>query len=281
MSAALRGLVDDAGLFPPTALPMDAALRRHIADVDQAHPVHTNRFLCPASRLVELTGLLPADRRIRLGLICDTGLDGLPAALHAVEDDPRLALAVLEFPLAKTGLDDPAPALAAVLAATPAETPLFVEPVTLADAATLADVIAGRGDGRPVGLKARCGGVRAELFPSAESLSRFILVVAGAGVPMKATAGLHRAVRYRDQATGFVHHGFLNILAAVVRAVAGDEERAVEETLLVTDAPTLTAAIGDAGETVLARARAIFTSYGSCSTATPLAEIGRLGLLAD
>src|SRR5205085_6885486 len=82
----LAALVDDAGLFPPEQLPMAAALARHRADEAAGHPMLSHRFLCPASRLAELRAELArleeGDGRapLRLGLILDTGLDGLAAA---------------------------------------------------------------------------------------------------------------------------------------------------------------------------------------------------------
>ena len=51
----LEGLVDDAGLFPPTSLSMAAALRRHR---DVVNPMLTGRFLVPGDRLAELSDLL-------------------------------------------------------------------------------------------------------------------------------------------------------------------------------------------------------------------------------
>jgi hypothetical protein len=51
----LEGLVDDAGLFPPTSLPMADALARHRA---VSHPMLTGRFLVPGDRLDELSGVL-------------------------------------------------------------------------------------------------------------------------------------------------------------------------------------------------------------------------------
>jgi hypothetical protein len=51
----LEGLVDDAGLFPPTSLSMADALERHRS---VQHPMLTGRFLVPGDRLGELSDAL-------------------------------------------------------------------------------------------------------------------------------------------------------------------------------------------------------------------------------
>jgi hypothetical protein len=53
----LEGLVDDAGLFPPTSLSMSDALKRHR---EVSHPMLSGRFLVPGDRLAELSDLLDA-----------------------------------------------------------------------------------------------------------------------------------------------------------------------------------------------------------------------------
>ena len=49
--------------------------------------------------------------------------------------------------------------------------------------------------GRTVNAKVRTGGIETELIPPAPLLARFLEACASAGVPFKATAGLHHAVR--------------------------------------------------------------------------------------
>src|SRR5581483_7528633 len=93
----LAALVDDAGLFPPEQLPMAAALARHRADEAAGHPMLTHRFLCPASRLTELRKeLASGGGPLRLGVILDTGADGLAAACAEVAAEPLLALETVE-----------------------------------------------------------------------------------------------------------------------------------------------------------------------------------------
>ena len=55
MIRLLEGLVDDAGLFPPTSLSMAEALARFRSS---SHPMLSGRFLVPGDRLDELSALL-------------------------------------------------------------------------------------------------------------------------------------------------------------------------------------------------------------------------------
>lgn len=78
-------LVDDAGLFPPSSLPMEQALARFRTS---RSPVLSGRFLCPAARLAELQDLLAPEEAIELHVLSDTQVE-LP-------DDPRLVVRALE-----------------------------------------------------------------------------------------------------------------------------------------------------------------------------------------
>src|SRR5688500_16711219 len=81
--AFLAELIDDAGLFPPASLSMDAAVEQHVAS--RAGPFHwmLGRFICPASRLPELAKHLVADERWRLSVIADLP----PAETSAATED--------------------------------------------------------------------------------------------------------------------------------------------------------------------------------------------------
>ena len=154
------------------------------------------------------------------------------------------------------------------------EWPIFVElPQTDADHGWLAaaDVAAEAG----LRLKFRTGGLEAAAFPSAEVLAGWIDAALDRETPFKCTAGLHHAVRHTDPATGFVHHGFLNVLAATRTALDGGD---VEAVLSEQDADALVAALPDAD--TLARTRRWFTSFGSCSVSDPRDDLVALGLIS-
>ncbi|MRH88458.1 hypothetical protein GFY24_13550 [Nocardia sp. SYP-A9097] len=276
VSPLVARLIDDAGLFPPTALSMHDAVARHRRDLAGASSVLTHRFLCPASRIGELRAELTSADRIHVGLIADTGLHRVDAAVGIIDADPALELAAIEFPLASTdqSTDD-------VVAALPTDVPVFLEPVALADVVALAPEIARLSVDRAVGLKLRCGGMRAELFPTPTALAHALVTVARHNVMVKATAGLHHGVRYTDPATGFTHHGYLNLLVAIADAVAGADPAAVTARLLSTDRAALTRAALDMKASQLVASRRLFTSYGSCSTSTPLIEARDFGLIGN
>ncbi|WP_431037731.1 hypothetical protein ACQYWQ_25300 [Streptomyces sp. P6-2-1] len=268
-AALLAALVDDAGLFPPTALPMDRALARHRADLAAGHPVHTHRFLVPASQLGLMRAGLRADDSFALGLVADRGAEGLADDCAALAADPRLRLALVEAPLARFpgGVRE-------VVAAVPDGVPVYAEPAARAAFEPLLTELAALD--RPVGAKLRCGGVRAELFPTAPEVAAWLVACARAGIPFKATAGLHEAVRHTAPATGFRHHGYLNLLLATAAAAGGATTGEVVAVLETEDAQRLARrahALGGAGARA---ARRLLVSYGSCSTSTPVRQAADL-----
>ncbi|MBG0826421.1 hypothetical protein HS041_01315 [Planomonospora sp. ID67723] len=261
MTAAtlFHGLVDDAGLFPPTALPMSAALARHRSDLAEGHPVLTHRFLCPASRLPALRAeSAGSGLPIRLGLIVDT--PDLPPA----EDLDGLEVELVEIPGAR--FETPAGRIEVPAAPPGLKARRFVE-------VTAARLPVHLPEG--TGLKIRCGGLTADAFPGAHDLGAFIAHCAAEGVPFKATAGLHHAVRHFDPALGTDRHGFLNLVLAVCQAVEGHDPVPVLKLTDVGELVRLARAVPDG---TARRARELLVSYGSCSTSAPLEDLRALGL---
>jgi hypothetical protein len=261
----LADLVDDAGLFPPERLPMDAAVARHRSDAAAGHPVLTHRFLCPASRLGELADRLDPGEELRTGVVVDTDLDRLLGL------DPRLVVETVEVALPA---DQPGRGVAA-LAEAPLPGRIFGEVPRVDGWREALAALAEHG----LGAKVRCGGLSADLFPTAGELAAFVHACADAALPFKATAGLHHAVRYRDATTGFDHHGFLNLVVAVARAVDGATPTDLRAALLGDDPAALAAEAAAVPGEVAERARRLVVAYGSCSTSEPIADLVALGLV--
>lgn len=268
----LRGIVDDAALFPPGSAAMPDALAAHPHHKRAAYAELVGRFLCPASRVGELIEVLHEEHTLALGLIGDTGVAGLPAALALAEGDHRLAVEAVE--IRPDGDTDLTEAVEDVLAALP-PLPAFVElPRTPGWTGGL-DAVAAAGRG----AKLRTGGLSATAFPTADELATFVLACVERDVPFKCTAGLHHAVHHRDAETGFVHHGFLNLLLATHAAVQGADRTGVAALLDEEDTAVLRAAYDQIGDHDARRTRGAFVGFGSCSVLEPVADLDALGLL--
>jgi hypothetical protein len=282
----LTGLIDYAGLFPPARLPMGEAL----ADYRQAGRGRDSwllgRFLCPASRLVELAAAIGHDDPVGVGVIVDTVLAGgdepaVRGALTALPHQP----AIVEIPAPAGALPAAVATVLAALTELP-DVPAYVELPRAAatDWPRALDAIAyARRAGRPVGAKVRCGGLDATAFPSEPELARFVVACRAAAVPFKATAGLHHPVRNSDLATSFEMHGFLNLLLASALALRdGLDEAAVAALLEERDPEQLTAVLDKLDAETARRARAeMLVSYGSCSFSEPTDDLRALGVLPE
>ena len=122
--------------------------------------------------------------------------------------------------------------------------------------------------------KLRCGGAR---IPPVEEVVQYVEQCARLSLPFKATAGLHAAVRGWEETGGRPHHGYLNLLLAVSRALSGGD---VEAAVASTDAEALAAEVQLMDADLAVATRGLFHSYGSCDTTRPVEDARRLGLVA-
>jgi hypothetical protein len=229
--AALTALIDHAPLFPPASLPVPDAIEEDRRARASEHDWLLARLVWPASKLDELEG---EDRA--LSILLDAPYAGDLRA-EAVETRWEAGLdglhgeTYVELPLGG-GLEEKVAALAE----------------------------------RGLRAKVRCGGAS---VPSAEALGTFLAVCSDAGVPFKATAGLHHPLAAEGR------HGFLNVLAAC--AFADDAALAGEVEL---DADGLRWRGRTAAAAALERVRREqLVAVGSCSFFEPVAELQELGIL--
>jgi hypothetical protein len=291
LHAALIGLVDYAGLFPPASLDLARVLRNHASYADSPDRWMLGRLILPLGRLDEASALI--ERTDRSGAQPWT-----VSALASATDAPdRIGDRVLAFnerhaaaEVAIVAVELPAPhpqQLAEAAAAIPERLERYME--TTGDEETL-DAIAEHG----CYAKIRTGGVVAQAFPSAERLARFVVACAAREVPFKATAGLHHPLRGRhpltyspDSGTA-VMHGFVNLVLAATAARTG---RAGLDDLAATldmDRPAGFAFSDDTvawgthsvsfDEIVQTRAH-LLRSVGSCSFEEPGEDLRALGWL--
>jgi hypothetical protein len=275
--ALLTHLVDDAAAFPPGNAPLTEAVAAHHGHRAAWYADMIGPLLVPASAVAtgELAAAVDRDLDLDVGIIGDTGVARLGDAAGALPD--RVRLRQVEVAVAKRG-EDPQPGLARLVEiarALPGVACFAEIPLAWGLLAALDTVARLRGDGCDVAPKFRTGGLAAELFPTPVELAAVICACRERGLSFKLTAGLHHAIRYTDPETGLVHHGFLNVLAAVAAADAGADVADVAPVLAGTDPVLLVEPV----RRVLDRDRPLWIGFGSCSITDPLNDLVRLGLL--
>ena len=271
----LRGLIDDAAVFPPGNAPLPDAVAAHRVHRSAWYAEMIGPLLVPASMLQVLPALLGPQERIAVGVVGDTGLAGLSEAVAGA--DPRIDIRQVEVAVAKRR-EDPQPGLEyllGLLAGWPRLIGYAEIPLSVGLHEALDTIASARTAGANVAAKFRTGGLAAELFPTPIELAAVICACRDLGVPFKLTAGLHHAIRRADPETGFIHHGFVGILAGVLAAADDAEVPEVAEFLAATDP----APVVDAVRRDLDRQRPLWVGYGSCSIDEPLGDLARLRLL--
>ena len=229
--AALTALIDHAPTFPPASLPVPEAVAEDRRARADEHAWLLARLVWPASLLGELG---EEERALSVVLDAPYGGDRRAEAVEARWEgglDGLTGEAYVELPLGE-GLEDKVDALAA----------------------------------RGLRAKVRCGGAE---VPPAEALGRFLTACRAAGVPFKATAGLHHPL------AGPGRHGFLNVIAAC----AFDDAAALTEQVELRD-DGLRWRDREAGAGELERVRREqLVAIGSCSYFEPVGDLRALGIL--
>jgi len=255
---------------------MAGALAEYGAHRGGSYAWLVGRFLVPASLLAELQARIGADDQLRLGLVMDTGAAGVGEAVAAVCEDRRLSLSSVEVPLSPEAEQSEAAHQALhELGRLPEGVSAFVELPRVRGWHDALSLVAARRRG----AKLRTGGLVAAAFPTELELALFIHACVEEGAPFKCTAGLHHAVRHRDDRTGFEHHGFLNVLLATCHAVLGASVSTVADVLAVRDPVDLLEHYSRVSHHTAGLARRHFVAFGSCSFTEPVSDLTGLGLI--
>jgi hypothetical protein len=281
IKAALAGLIDYAGLYPPAALDMQTAVRNYLEYRESRNAFILGRLIVNIARLNEMRDAAgDAFRSMRLSVIAGQDLDPKLIWRHLDEgfriesieikcNDAATAAGIAErLPDAveryfEIPVEDPAPEWLDTLVSMPAR------------------------------AKLRMGGVVAEAFPSPKAVAFMLHELAQRRLAFKATAGLHHPIRSRhpltyasDSAAGIMH-GFLNMLFAATLlhsgGAAGEALHILEE-----EDPAARRVSPDAiqcrtfqwtADQLRAVREHFFLSFGSCSFTEPVRDLEVLGWL--
>ena len=284
-------IVDYAGLFPPSKLPMAESVINYALYKNSNYDWMLGRFVVAVERLGEFTEntseFLARDASVwKLSVLAS---DDIAETVQQVEAFNREfqgeAIADALEIKAENSL-----AIENASSHLPANLDVYFELPLNED---LADSIATLSiNGKRA--KIRTGGITAEAFPNAREISRFMRICLAAGVPFKCTAGLHHPVRaakpltYEKNAPVGTMNGFLNVFLAAAFLAQGYKSNLICE--LLEDEWAESFAFSDAGVTwrqehfvSLAQLKALrmrgAISFGSCSFDEPIADLQQIKLL--
>jgi hypothetical protein len=292
----LRDLIDYAGLFPPASLAMATVVANYEAYLQSEWSWILGRFVLPISRLAEFqeklaglpaSGTELAPWRLSVLLSNDPAADvalirNFDAQMNGGASGRRAGIESVE---AKVANAEDISWLSQII---PAELTAYFE-VPLSSSAECVAAIAAC-ERR---AKIRTGGETADKFPTSTSVVEFIRLCASAGVPFKATAGLHHPLRsvnrftYQPDSASGIMHGFLNVFLAAAFLRAGMDQKLA---VLLLEEQSPEAFRFEADEVIwlqhrltrneIADTRRDFAiSFGSCSFTEPIDDLQSLYLL--
>jgi hypothetical protein len=278
VEALLKGAIDYAGLFPPASLDLERTVDDYAAYRAGSDAWALGRLVLPASKVAEFADRWPEriaewpislvlgnDYDTELRLAVDSGME-----LDSVECKPAKREQIAE-----------------IRKRLPGSASLFVE---AAAGVAIDDLLAAIADFDAC-AKIRMGGVRADAIPGTGAVAHFLARCAEAGVRMKATAGLHHAVRgeyrltYEADSAKACMHGFGNFFLAAVLAGAGGSEAEVEEILADRNPANFSAGDDEirwrdkafSADAVQMMRENLVASFGSCSFEEPIADMRSMG----
>jgi hypothetical protein len=304
LRALLSGVIDYAGLFPPTKLPLDVALRHYARYRGEPEAWMLGRFVIPATRLPELDALsdvlAPGPPFVfsvlgRGGDTFETWTEGLRADWEAVRvfrdrHGDRVLVDAFETKVPPGALEDPGPDVFRAptkLMSLSGMSVVYEVPLGPDWELTVPGTLA-RLAGGSAGVKLRTGGLEASAFPTPSQVATVIETCRLHRLPLKCTAGLHHPLFHYDEGVKANMHGFLNVTLACVLAYTHGLVR--NELVSLLEQTTLDRFFFEPDgfryydcHVPLVQLAAVrqeaFLSFGSCSFDEPRDDLKALGLL--
>ena len=302
---SLRALVarsiDYAGLFPPTTLPLETALKNHATYLRSSDAWMLSTFVLPVEKFADAAWFISEFDRNRPLRISALG----PKTTNAIDFFEELKTAVkgirefsgeyenvalvnqLEMPLPPDVGMETLSKMRELLGEVRVRA--FWE-ASAQNAERTISLLAehnSQTNGQPFNFKLRTGGVTPDAFPSSVQIAKALVAAARYGVAMKFTAGLHHPIRMFRNEVSAKMHGFLNVLGAGVLAIEHSwDER--QTSLMLEDEAADSFHFDDTvfgwrdwkiSASKIEKHRQFVTSFGSCSFDEPRQDLRALKLL--
>jgi len=297
-TASFAALIDYEGPFPPATLGAVAGYRA--ARSSPAHWV-AGRFLCPSSRLVELASELTksirrGEHRWEVGVVLErdqaTSIGAAAAVAQSFHIEMQPAAKVAS---AETRITDLSVAgIGATIDTISSIQPDIVAFLEVDRSGSIQEQVANAAEalharGQIGGVKLRCGGAAATMFPTTQEVADFILAATVHRLPFKATAGLHQPIRHLDASIDAWGHGFVNLLIAAGAAAGGESTTTVEEIVAETDPDAFSIRpafatwrdVSIPGNAMRRMRRDGFVAYGTSDFNEPIEALANLAFLGE
>lgn len=287
LRAFASGLIDYAGLFPPASLELSQVVENYITYHKWAEHWMLARLICPVTQLNEL------GKNIRMlgGVENKVGVIGLVgSAASSTEIGTNINAfhqkygdsAQIESIECKLNELETKEAISSLVSLTPYTT--FFETTNSDRIDEVLKLLQQVG----AGFKLRCGGLKAQEFPSVEEMARSIILCREANVPVKFTAGLHHPLRHYNQTTLCKMHGYVNVFGGAMLDHVHHLPQKELENILSDEESSHFQFTDDAFqwnnlsidvETITSLRQSSILSYGSCSFEEPIDDMKELGWL--
>jgi hypothetical protein len=231
-----QGLIDYAGIFPPSKLPLEQALQNYIRYQGEEERWKLNSFIVSFNELVNLLKLLENIEQVpKIDLtvtLPKLEADVFTARIEELEQVVQKVMQQLPKQVQIVGLEVAIPNTSkptlhrVAQLSTTLSIQLFCEISILTQSeeviiANIEDIQLfnkKRKQLASLALKLRTGGVTEDLFPTPSNLAHAIAQSAKHQLMIKYTAGLHHPIRmYRDEVKTNMY-GFVNVVAATLYA---------------------------------------------------------------
>lgn len=289
---AFTGIIDYAGLFPPSQLGMQEAVANFASYRQGDHKWILARFVLPVARLDEFYDLASEFAPAK-------GEEPWRLSVLAGEDIYETIKAVKTFNAmhGQSFICDALEVKANTVSKIENTVSYLPEGIDayfeVARNNLLGDLVSALSF-KKQRAKIRTGGTRGEDFPTSKEIIRFVRTCLAANVPFKATAGLHHPLRcfkpltYAKNAPQGTMHGFMNVL--LMTAFAGESYRVGLLEEIMEEEFEEVFAFEEGGvrwrdgyfisnaQLELVRHRGMI-SFGSCSFDEPVEDLQKLGLL--